>query len=641
MSKEEEYFNQFKNYYISNLEITDILESNNEKDLSNNKWSEELFYAMPKSEFIEKWETLFGYNDICKTMKLNEDIKIIDQKKDKIIELLVKNKGLKSSIKDFDVGDLRNPLLQSIGNKDVFPYSDFYLVTKNVWDTFDKNNELLKYGKIKVRKGYRKIMINHGKYFTVFFLDKNKKENDPNAILKKNLTKIVIYYENNPNEWIEDVIRLDIFDWFKLIEYPKKGVNDNKKYTYKDNVIYINKKDLKNPSFDKYSTIQKNENEISKSDNKDIIKILDELEYNNSIMIKKIRNATFIIASMYSLSQIEGLFRYFNNKNKIKIFNESSDLLTLFREYLYNLWKKAEGKEKEEFTPMEFIRELNKYNKESFGFEKEKEPKVFLEFIIQKLNEQLNDKDEELKKEIYNSKKNFSIDKTFSDLYQNYIKNHNSIMSKLFYGIFHIKNECKTCGKYEDNKIFNLINIDINEYINSRSQNSSLIEYYFDDLIDFYFNVDRNLKNEANDSKCPKCKQNNNIAMKDQKTIILFPEILIFSINWGNFDPNYMKEENNLNFDKNEEIDLSKYSYSYNKKDKDEIKYRLRSVIDYPIANEENKDNKAYKKFITISRQIKDQKLYSYQPSGPVQLRSHFCKRDFLPFAFFYEKIKS
>ena len=193
MSKEEEYYNQFKNYYLSNLELANILKSNNEKDLNNNKWSEELLYAIPKSNFIEKWETLFGYNDICKTMELNEDIKIIDEQKDKIIELLVKNKGVQRSIKDFDVGDLLCTSLQSNDNKDVFPYSDFFLVTKNVWDSFDKKKDLLNFGKIKVRKGYRKIVINHDdKYFTVFFLEKNKKGNDPNTILKKNLNKIVI-----------------------------------------------------------------------------------------------------------------------------------------------------------------------------------------------------------------------------------------------------------------------------------------------------------------------------------------------------------------------------------------------------------------------------------------------------------------
>jgi hypothetical protein len=71
------------------------------------------------------------------------------------------------------------------------------------------------------------------------------------------------------------------------------------------------------------------------------------------------------------------------------------------------------------------------------------------------------------------------------------------------------------------------------------------------------------------------------------------------------------------------------------------IKYRLRSVIDYPTLNEENKDNKAYKKFITINRHVKDHKIYSYQPSGRVEPRNHFCKRSLLPFVLFYEKIKN
>jgi hypothetical protein len=138
-------------------------------------------------------------------------------------------------------------------------------------------------------------------------------------------------------------------------------------------------------------------------------------------MVKKIRNTTSIIAFMYSLSQIEGLFKYFNNRNKIKVFNELSDLLTLCRKYLYYLWKKND--EKEEFLPMDFMKELNKQDKKRFGFEKEKEPKVFLEYIIQEFNKQLNDKDEELKKEIDNSKKILLETKIFQNFMRLILKN--------------------------------------------------------------------------------------------------------------------------------------------------------------------------------------------------------------------------
>ena len=203
-------------------------------------------------------------------------------------------------------------------------------------------------------------------------------------------------------------------------------------------------------------------------------------------------------------------------------------------------------------------------------------------------------------------------------------------MSKLFYGIFHIKNKCLSCGEYEYYTDFNHINLDINEYIKYQSKSdNSMIDYYLDDLIEFYFN---NSANEETKIKCSKCKENK--IIKCIKTIISFPENIIFSINWGKFE----LEENKLYFDENQ-IDLAKYSF--NQINNDEIKYRVRSVISYPIITEENKDNKTFKKFMTLSRHMKDQKLYFYQPSGGVYEIHNLNKRNIVPFVLFYEKINN
>jgi hypothetical protein len=628
MEEMEEYYNQFKNYYLSNLEIINILTSDNIKNY-NDDWSDKLFYAIP-ADFIEDWKKQFDFNDICKTMNLNKDIKIIDEQKDKIIELMKKNKGLQKS-KNLDIYEIHSSLKKSINYDEVSPFTKFYLINKNAWNSFDKKEDLIKKAKIDVRKGYRKIMIKTHKnnYFTIFYLSKNTKEVDPTT-LTKCLNKTIINIENQEKEWIEDVIRFDIFDWFKIIDY--KEDENNKEYKYKDYDFIIENENMNKLSFNEGSIIS---NKTSKNDAKEDIGILKKLHINN-IMVIKVKFSSFIIASMYSLSQIKGLYNYYQ-KNKKEKFLYASKILKLFQEFLDKLWK--ENEEGAKFTPKEFMEHLNRKDKKTFDFKIEKEPIVFLDYIIKELNEKLKNKDDELKQEIINSQKALDNDKNFSKFYELYIQKHNSIMSKLFNGIFHIKNECKTCGKFEDYKIFNHIIIDINEYLDYHNKSdNSLIDYYLDDLIDFYFDVELDLKNERNTTKCPKCKQDNNITKKDQKTIIIFPEILIFSINWGNFDPKGLPyEENKLIFEENEKIDMSKYSF--NKINKDKIEYKFRSVINYPVINDKNRDNKAFKKFITISRHFEDQKIYSYQPSGATNEIRYFNRRSFIPFVLFYEKI--
>ena len=78
--------------------------------------------------------------------------------------------------------------------------------------------------------------------------------------------------------------------------------------------------------------------------------------------------------------------------------------------------------------------------------------------------------------------------------------------------------------------------------------------------------------------------------------------------------------------------------YTSNQINKDEIKYRLRSVIIYPIINEKNENNRTVKKFITISRHLIDQKIYSYKPSGGVEKIDSINQRNNVPFVLFYEK---
>jgi len=336
---------------------------------------------------------------------------------------------------------------------------------------------------------------------------------------------------------------------------------------------------------------------------------------------------------MYIFSYIKSIVEYFFDQKK-NIIIETSTLLKLFKDYLYMLLKKNE--ENEKFIPHEFIGYLNQKYNQIFDLEEEKEPIIFIKTILDCLHNRLNNMDNALKIIIKDSKNEFKNDKQFEKFYlEKYVPNYNSIISKLFYGIFQIKNECSLCGKYKEYKIFNYIDINIQKYCDYNKDNS-LIYYYFDDLIDFYFNENQYLEDKDSKTECTKCKQKKLKNIKTERIIIKFPEILIFNINWGKFNASegFGLEYNKLVFEENQKIDLKNYS---NNKEK-QIEYRLKSVINYHIINDRNKDDNTYKKFITFSRHLNN-KDYCYQPFGKILPLNRYNRNKFVPSVLFYERI--
>ena len=91
-------------------------------------------------------------------MQLNKNNMSIDEQKNKIIELIKKNKGLQKSI-ELDIHNLHDSVINYVREDEVCPYASFLLVSKNAWYSFDRNKDLAKNAKIKIRKGNRKILI--------------------------------------------------------------------------------------------------------------------------------------------------------------------------------------------------------------------------------------------------------------------------------------------------------------------------------------------------------------------------------------------------------------------------------------------------------------------------------------------------
>ena len=331
--------------------------------------------------------------------------------------------------------------------------------------------------------------------------------------------------------------------------------------------------------------------------------------------VTKFRFCTYIICGMYSLSQIPEFTEYFFCKENHLLFE--SKLLFAFTIYLHNLWK--DTNEETVFDPIYFLHYLNKKDKTIFDIKSEKLPIVFLDKMFDYINEELNNKDIKITTQIKEKKVEF-------------LGTYNSIVSKVFYGIFKQKNTCLTCGKFRNQNLNNdmskYITIDIKKYSDEESKlDNSLAFFYIDDLIEFYFTK------QKNSSFCENCKDKKEFKIIS-KEIYRFPDILIINIDWGHFNEEvgFGFDENKLIFDKI--IDMTKYAFIKQK----EIKYEIRSVINYPVINKDS--DKTWKKYITFNKHLVDDKYYCYQPSGEVIECKSINRRRFVPSVLFYEKMK-
>lgn len=617
-----------KNYLLSNKQILDILTSDN----NNNNWSEDDFYAISGRD-INHWKSFINFDKLFENNNKNiDDLEYIAN--------LNINEEIKKNYLDIGYNSINKMDDEKI-------LEDFELVSKQDFESYIKDKKDINFKKALIKKGFRKIIIkeNETSYF-ILYLDK-RDEKDINIIKKKiapkDIDKYLIYIsikiEKEPqkdllNSFIGEILKTDIDEWIKKNKFDIS----NKTNIYKEITFTINKIVKKKELFPNFGHISyiKNNLIISKSLEKSLIK---DINYINTMIVVKVKNASFVIASMSSLSQINELAEYFLGQNVM--FNNCSQLLSEFQIYINTLWKNTN----EKYKPINFMKVLKlifEHELHEFDFDTEKEPIIFLNNIFEYINKELNNKDKDIENELINFKYNFN-DENFDNYYYNeFIKYNNSIISKLFYGIFFEKNICESCEEKHFYKKFKYIDLNITKYseylCNSDELDNSLVYYYLDDLIKFYFTE------ENRTSKCPKCKK----EIKIIKKIIKFPDVLIFRINWGQFskekgfdyeeklkkDRELMLEHNKLIF--SDIIDLTDFNYNQNN-----IKeYKIRSIINYPIIDDKNKDDKSWKKFITFSRHIVDNNFYSYQPSGIVCRIHKYNRKKFVPSVLFYEKLK-
>ena len=612
------FFLQLKNFILSNKEVLDTLNAN----FIQEDWKEDIFYAF-SFDYILKWEEYIGYNEICKELQNRGNKKLIsdddeewccsiirnNMNKEKELEL---NQSIRENKDIYTTFFLTTNSISEDNKEHICPNKSFYLISRKVWEliNLDESNEY--YGKISIKTGKNKILIKCSNNQIILLKLMNNKDVN---IEPKNLQKYLIQYiinfddlqdENEINKLINEINKMDLIDLEQKIRDNFLIINDKK--------LKIQLKEALNISFNiDDSSINKISTSLNEEEIKNLEKVRSILKVNYicQTFVPKIKFCTYIIASMYSLSQIPEFTDYFFCNKNNQLFN--SLLLSEFKNYIDNLWK---SDDENTFNPENFLLLLKKNNKNIFDNKSEKQPIVFLDKMLDYINEELNNKD-------------IKITSILKETNEEFLDKYNSIVGKVFYGIFKQKNICNTCGKPNNNSIenemFKYINIDINKYSDAESNlDNSLSFFYLDDLIDFYFT------NQMNLSFCENCKEKK--EFKICKEIYKYPDILIINIDWGQFseEEGFGLEENNLIFDKI--IDMTKYAYIK----KNEIKYEIRSIISYPA------NKKRSRKYITLNKHLVDNKFYIYQPGG------YFCKkelkqindRSLIPSVLFYEKKK-
>ena len=642
-------FVQVKSFILSNEKILDALNGN----IIQEDWKEGIFYAVSNNE-ITDWKENIGYKKICEEIhKRGNKNLITDEDEEWCCSLIEKNiKGKKLAKKSFGNSTIYTSLFSTINivnfndsKNHISPNTYFYLISKELWELFGLAENKEYSGIIPIMTGKNKILIKLGnnKIILLKLNDNNSRVDSLN--LEKYLIQYIINFDNSQKEneiskLVEKIKNMDVKDFenknnYLLIDDMKLNIQTKHEL---DITFNVNIKSILKNSQNDNKNKEELEEEIKNSFQKR--QSIKDVNYICKTIVRKIKHSTYVIASMYSLSQIPQFTDYFFCNENNLLFN--SELLFYFSHYIHNLWR--DTFEESIFEPIYFLHCLSKKNKDIFDFKKEKQPIIFLDKMFDYINEELNNEDFIISKQLEETKKEF-------------LNKYNSIVSKVFYGLLKQRNICISCGQAKNNSLendmFKYINIDIIRYSNEESKlDNSLTYYYLDDLIDFYFTKQMNL------SYCQNCKEKKEFKIIN-KQIDKFPDILIINIDWGQFneEEGFGLEENKLIF--NEIIDLTKYAY----KNQNQIKYELRSVINYPIIH--NGENKLKRKYVTFSKHLVNQKFYCYQPGVKVtdfnskpntniidlnlsenvfdssRTESYSInRRSFVPSVLFYEKMK-
>jgi len=539
------YVEQFTKYMESEKQLIEMFESENVNNNINQ------IYHIYDPDWINNWKEIISFKELIK-----EDT----EDKKKIYEIIKKS---------LNSGNLYNIKLDNKGiykkEKDKYlikPMKPFDIISDEVWKLFSKNTNTKNCdGKISLLKGNKKIIIPlNDVCYSIRFLSK---KNNSNKKYINEYNEFIIEFKSNSKKKqktiIDEIANSNIDDWMKNIGFKFNA----KQFPIKINGIsFVIKQKYSNWNF---------------------------------ITIRKYRKTSNISAVMRALSTIEPLTDYFMNN----INDEQSELLNLFKEYFKKLW----SNEEEVFMPEKLFKSIrNLKGVNSFNIKEEQDPIKFLRLILDYLNENLNQKDNDLNfnfNDITKILSKLSKKPEYLNDLDKIIKESNSIIGKLFYGLMLEVYRCKECKKniIENIKKFDVIDIDYKGVMEIPESCSgyNLIE------IDFYIEQDLKIDNEKHSKvKCNVCQ--NDAEFK--KEILTYPPFLLVRLNRGKLDEKkdlyvdsqkYLKNYDKIKFMKDYLSDIIK---THNKKN---IEYELISMVNFIKIKDKTK-NEEQIEFINISK---------------------------------------
>lgn len=638
------FYNQLISYYESNEKFLKILCNEEKPNNVNNQYNFKLapeIYHLIDYDYLSNWKNYISYEEINKNISANNGGQNIKNLLYKIIKRRINDQYFlpklcnKKIYYDINIDQNYKP--------DINPLSKFEIIDDKTWNLFEKEKETFYPGEVKIIQGRNKIIIKTDElnYVVKFFL---KNENTFQEFL------VTFNPVNNPHKprIIEDIAKSEITEWMERVKFEpdtkiftieyygvpfdiklkrivKSGIHDLHESTF-FNIIMDSSIESKIIS----SSEIKNNNYINKE-----INSIKEINYVAKIIIQKIRKSSFLISVIQSLSQLVDFADYFFSNNFSDIlrrknlnYNSENEILYEFKEFIVHIWTDPESSI---YTPKSFMERLNKINN-YYSLKKEEDPYYFLDYILKQLNKELLGSDYEIIN-YYNEKQKFLL------LNNNYLNNiykaNNSIVSKLFMGIFEVNIKCKNpkCVNFKETKKilqeFYSIEIDFKNFLNylvdTPFDENSLLDCDIEQCLNFYFT-------KESKQKCYKCQQKSLLL---EKKIFSLPKYLIIRLNRGTFD-----EEKGFEIQKdikcNENLDMRKYfSISRQKKENEENKggdkFCIVSIISFPIDN-----NK--KKFVSFCKSKIDSNWYFYIASTKTQCLKTFDYSSFNQSILFYEK---
>ena len=613
------------------------LESNSERAKYYKSKRKEKIYLVDKN-WMNQFKENIGFKKVMEEIKKRK-IKRIEKEDIKWIREILEYPGTKNNkIENYSRKSLKESLRSQSEEYEILSEETYNLVKSCGYE--GKEDEESENGYDMISKNERQIIRIDETTFVVLY-----KEDE-----KVNERSEIIFIFESKDEKIQDKIINDFIntddtipEWLKMVGYRKNGdIINYKGVTFSINTNVNLKQTLIGDHYydDEDYEISEREKKIKDliSEDGSVSTYLSENKNFPQRIVKKVNKSSFVITTIESLAQILSFSNYFLQK-KIKI--KEDKIAGDFKDFIENLWNDTD----EIFVPENFMIKLMEItDDEKLSLKEEWEPYTFYEFILDKLNKELNGVDHHIKKYFENFEKKYQKeDKSLREHIKKYIKDNNSIVSKIFNGIMKINSSCDFC--HEDEKIeyknFNAIDIDIYDFCNnSHLEGNSLTNFSVGELIEFYF---KERKEEIKGKrKCPKCKKESEKAIETK--IIELPNYLILRIDWGNFKGNkgfnckldfikpgyeYLEVEEEIEVKENY---LNGIAYNGDNQIENSVKFKLFSTIGYFID-----DNN---KLIYISKyRMKGGKWFNFWCNGKGKEKGAYTDNFTAPCLLFYEKI--